>query len=171
MDNISIWTILIPALSLIAIMAGGHWLHKRATRNVEAYKQQVGQNVLAMSRILLSTLAAQVAVTHKELRFLRDDRFSFGHDRGAAVATVNIFTNYYNLAVAPAIALSPAFEDIMVTKVDSQDTADGIWLQIHLGQGNDVVKHFLPDHGLQSFITGIRAISSYMQIGVDAGKQ
>lgn len=169
--NIPIWTALIPALIILAFIAIGYQVQKRQIRAVAAHKYYTEQNVMAMSHILLSTLAEQVNLAHKELEFLRDDRFTVDHDRGLAHAVAHIFTGWYNLAVAPAINLSPVFEDIMVTKVDRQDTDDGTWLFIHLGQGNDVVKHFLPDRGLQSFITGVRAISSYMQIGANIVKQ
>jgi len=169
MDTISVT--LISVLVPLAILLAATWLRKRHERRVMTYKHRAGQNVMAMSRILLLTLETQVIRSHKEVQFLRDERFSVDHDRGVAHAAVSLFTNWYNLAVAPAIQMSSVFEDIMVTKVDRQDTDDGTWLLIHLGQGNDVVKHFLPDYGLQSFITGIRAISSYMQIGVDTANQ
>lgn len=169
MDNVNpLYTALGVGIAIVLLLAWKYIRVKRMKAYIEYRRAVTSDNVLAMSRILLLTLDKQVKLAHKEIQFRRDIRYSVENDRATAQAAVSLFTNWYNMAVVPAIEMSSAFEDIIVTKVDRQDTDDGTWLLIHLGQGNDVVKHFLPDHGLQSFITGIRAISNYMQMGVSA---
>lgn len=168
MESINVLYIALGFVAVIGLLLFWHQRRIKKMREYVAYRQQMlSNNVMAMSHILLSSLGDYVSECHKEANFRRDDRFSVSHDRGSAHAVVAVFMTWYNIAVAPAVDMTPVFEDIMITKLDRLDTADGTWVLIHLGQGNDVIKHFLPDPGLQTFITSVRAMSSYMQKGVN----
>jgi hypothetical protein len=169
MENMNVLYIALGFVALIGLLLAWHQHRIKKMREYVAYRQaMLSRNVMAMSHVLLSSLESHVAECHKETIFKRDERFSISHDRGSAHAVVAVFMTWYNIAVAPAVDMTPIFEDIMITKLDRVDTDKGTWVMIHLGQGNDVIKHFLPDHGLQTFITSVRGLSSYMQQGVNA---
>lgn len=164
-------SVLVITLGICAVIAVLLFLvnlqRKKMVRFAEYQRHMLERNVMAMSHVLLSTIADQVNAAVNGDNFERDDSHSFASDKASAQAVLSVFTTWYNISVAPAVDMTPVFEDIMITKVDRVDSEEGTCLLIHLGQSNDVVKHFLPNHALQPFITSVRALSRYMEAGVN----
>lgn len=144
--------IIVPAISK---GIGRYITHRRSFRyRPECYQLWCG------IRSLLDSLEKEIKVAGKEPFYLRDGRFDVSVDRLRAVQIIKTFCENYNNVVEQGVMFDGHFKEVQVAEVKGlvDNGKHGVHIYITF-EGNDVIRYFLPDYGLQSFITSLLTLN------------